>query len=73
MKSELHGFSKEQAKNFIAEYNKAVKYDARVFKFEGDDVLRQYAYYIIQWFVLEKFVDGKFDNKKKFVQYEQQR
>ena len=69
-KKETVVFTKQQAKDFIIAYNKAVKEGARVFQFEGHDVLTSYANYVIQWFVMEKFVAGTFDNNKKFTQHD---
>ena len=69
-KKELVEFTKEQAKDFITTYNKAVHDDQTQFTFDGREYVRAYAYYIIQWWEMEKFVAGTFDNKKKFTQHD---
>jgi hypothetical protein len=60
-------YTHDQVVEFIAEYNRAVSEDKKEFRFFGRDWLRAYAYYVIQWWEMEKVIAGTFNHKKKFT------
>jgi len=60
-------FTKQSVKSFIKEYNKARKSSATEFIFEDNEYLTDYAYYLIEYFIIEKSVKGKFNKDKIFT------
>ena len=69
-KKETVQFTEQQAKDFIIAYNKAIHDHVDSFTFENREYLRPYAYYIILWWDMEKFITGTFDHNKKYTQHE---
>lgn len=59
-------FTPEAAKKFADAYNRAVKADAKSFYFDGNEFVRGYAYYVIQYLEMNKIISGKFNQNKTY-------
>lgn len=61
-------FTVDKVKELITLYNKARKTGMESFKFDGHELLTNYAYYLIQHLVSNlKFLKGTFDDNKIFT------
>ena len=54
-------------KAFIKAYNNAKTEKLEQFVFEGNDVLVSYAYYLIEYWVMKRFIYGRFNENKLFI------
>ena len=59
-------FSADSAKRFTASYNRAKNRNLEKFFFEGNEYVVSYAYYVIQYLVMNNVLSGEFDNNKIF-------
>ena len=60
-------FTPASAKLFVKAYNKAKRENTESFFFNEDEFVVGYAYYMIQYFVMNKTITGVFDNNKIFT------
>lgn len=57
-------FTHESAKQFVKHYNEARRSGVVSFKFEGNEYLVTYAYYLIQYLEMNKLLAGGFNDEK---------
>jgi hypothetical protein len=60
-------FTQESADRLIKAYNKARKDGLKEFTFDGNEYVTDYAYYMIQYMIMQKAVTGTFDQNKIFT------
>ena len=60
-------FNTETAKGFIATYNKAKRDSKESFIYDGNEFVIGYAYYLIQYLVMNHIIEGEFNKDKRFI------
>lgn len=60
-------FNRESARGFITTYNKAKKDSKESFIYDGNEFVIGYAYYLIQYLVMNHIIEGEFNKDKQFT------